>query len=58
MGLLGMERRDRGAEAELGHWLGVRGLSYRNKCEGDTMMKQHQDGRSMGDTGTGVRVGD
>lgn len=34
IGLLGMEQRERGAETDLGCWLGVRGRSYRNKRKG------------------------
>lgn len=39
-GLLEMEQRRRGAETELGYWLGVRGWSDRKKCEGKMMVTQ------------------
>lgn len=56
-GLLEMEQRRRGAETELGDWLGVRGWSNRQKCEGNMMVKQRRDGGSTGDTETGAKEG-
>lgn len=41
IGLLGMEQRERGAETDLGCWLGVRGDDPTEiNARGDMMMKQ------------------